>query len=253
MPFSASRCSQQQSRHHSRCRANATAGRQCISQDLGRTATEGSLILLLSTVPEAILETVLSRCVETALRPEAKQQSTPEEEAILSALKECLITKKGQDLAAAFRLARAVQEILSEIRERIASEHEDLLRKETARYKQASDNSSWFEERAGQVKALVEAGALRERERVLQAIFDAVGGALRAQHGLPVQDPVVAALSRKFSAKELLRCLDTLELLRRRLALGVQESLAFESGFLEMITVHESSHSATSSAETSLE
>ena len=50
-------------------RANATAGRQCISQDLGRTA-RGSLILLLSTVPEAILETVLSRCVETALRPE---------------------------------------------------------------------------------------------------------------------------------------------------------------------------------------
>ena len=205
----------------------------------------GSLIVLLSTVPEAILETVLSRCVETALRPETKQESTSEERAILSALKECLINEERPGAAAAFRLARAVHDILTEIRERISSEHEDMLRKETARYKQASDNSSWFEERAGQVKALVEAGALRERERVLQAIFDAVGGALRAQHGLPVQDPVVAALSQKFSAKELLRCLDTLELLRRRLALGVQESLAFESGFLEMITVHESSHSAT--------
>ena len=205
----------------------------------------GSLIVLLSTVPEAILETVLSRCVETALRPEAKQQSTSEERAILSALKECLITEERPGAAPAFRLARAVHDILTEIRERITSEHEDLLRKETTRYKQASDKSSWFEERAGQVKALVEAGALRERERVLQAIFDAVGGALRAQHGLPVQDPVVAALSQKFSANELLRCLETLELLRRRLALGVQESLAFESGFLEMITVHESSHSAT--------
>jgi DNA polymerase III subunit delta' len=205
----------------------------------------GSLILLLSTVPEAILETVLSRCVETALRPGAKQKSTPEEQAILSALEECLITEERPGPAAAFRLARAVQDILSEIRERIASEHEVELRKETARYKQASDDSSWFEERAGQVKALVEAGALRERERVLQALFDAVGGALRAQHGLSAQDPIVAALSQKFSAKELLRCLDALELLRRRLALGVQESLAFESGFLEMITVHENSHSAT--------
>jgi DNA polymerase III subunit delta' len=205
----------------------------------------GSLIVLLSTVPEAILETVLSRCVETALRPEAKQESTSEEQTILSALKECLITEEKPGAAAAFRLARAVQDILMEIRERIASEHEDLLRKETARYKQASDNSSWFEERAGQVKALVEAGALRERERVLQAVFDAIGGALRGQHDLPVQQPVIAALSQKFSARELLRCLDSLELLRRRLALGVQESLAFESGFLEMITVHESSHSAT--------
>jgi DNA polymerase III subunit delta' len=205
----------------------------------------GSLIVLLSTVPEAILETVLSRCVETALQPEAKLESTPEEEAILSALKESLITQERSAVAAAFRLARAVQEILSEIRERITSEYEDQLRQETARYKQASDGSSWFEERAGQVKALVEAGALRERERVLQAVFDAVGGALRTQHGLPVQNSVVAALSEKFSAKELLRCLDALELLRRRLALGVQESLAFESGFLEMITVHESSRSAT--------
>jgi DNA polymerase-3 subunit delta' len=205
----------------------------------------GSLLLLLSTVPEAILETVLSRCVETALRPEAKQESTPEEQAILRALEECLITEQRPGPAAAFRLARAVQDILSEVRERIASENEVLLRKETARYKQASDDSSWFEERAGQVKALVESGALRERERVLQALFEAVGGALRAQHGLSFQDPVVAALSQKFSAKDLLRCLDTLELLRRRLALGVQESLAFESGFLEMISVHESSHSAT--------
>ena len=98
--------------------------------------------------------------------------------------------------------------------------------------------------RTHRVKALVEAGALRERERA-PAIFEAVAAALRAQHGVPVEDPVVAALSRKFSAKDLLRCLDTLELLRRRLALGVQETLAFESGFLEMITVHESSRSAT--------
>ena len=204
----------------------------------------GSLILLLSTVPEAIPETVLSRCVETALRPEAKQESTSEEQTILDALKECLMVDERPGVAGAFRLARAVQDILSEIRERIASEHEDLLRKETARYKQASDGSSRFEERAGHVKALVEAGVLRERERVLQAIFDAIGGALRAQHGRPVQNSVIAALSQRFSAKELLRCLDALELLRRRLALGVQESLAFESGFLEMITVYESFHSA---------
>ncbi len=196
----------------------------------------GSLILLLSTVPEAILETVLSRCVETALQPSAKQQSTLEEKAILRALEECLISERKPGPAAAFRLARAVQDILSEMRERIATEYEKVLRKETARYKQACEDSSWFEERAGQVKALVEAGVLRERERVLQAVFDAFGEALRAQHGVPVENPIVTALSRKFSAKDLLRCLDTLELLRRRLALGVQESLAFESGFLEMVT-----------------
>ena len=54
----------------------------------------GSLIVLLSTVPEAILQTVLSRCVETALRPETKQEPTPEEQAILSALKESRISEE---------------------------------------------------------------------------------------------------------------------------------------------------------------
>ena len=39
----------------------------------------GSLILLLSTVPEAILETVLSRCVETACGLRRSNESTPEE------------------------------------------------------------------------------------------------------------------------------------------------------------------------------
>ena len=97
----------------------------------------------------------------------------------------------------AFRLARAVQRFCGDSRK--DQNTKSLLRKET-RYKQASDNSSWFEERAGQVKALVEAGALRERERVLQAIFDAVGGV--ASTTWPSrQDPVVAALSQKFSAK----------------------------------------------------
>lgn len=206
----------------------------------------GSLILLLSTVPEAILETVLSRCVETGLQPPTKQEPSPQEKAILKALEECLVVEKKPGPTAAFRLARALQDILAEIREKIASDYEGVLRKETARYKQACEDSTWFEERHGQIKALVEAGALRERERVLQAVFDALGEALRAQHGLPVESPVIRALSRKFSTQSLLRGLDILESLRRRLALGVQESLAFESGFLEMMSIHETARSAAS-------
>jgi DNA polymerase III subunit delta' len=198
-----------------------------------------SLILLLSTVPEAILETVLSRCVETQLRQSAKPEPTPEELAVLGALEECLVTEANPGPATAFRLARALQDILAEVRERIASEYESVLRKETARYKQACEGTSWLEERTGQIRALVEAGALRERERVLQTIFDALGGALRAQHGFAVEDSLVRALSEKFSTTGLLRHLDVLESLRRRLALGVQESLAFESGFLEMINIRE--------------
>jgi hypothetical protein len=211
-----------------------------------RSACAGSLILLLSTVPEAIPETVLSRCVETTLQQSARQKPSAEELAVLKALEECFVIETRPGPATAFRLARSLQEILSQIRERIASDYENILRKETARYKQASEDAYWLKGRTAQIRALVEAGALRERERVLQAVFDALGEALRAQHGFPAENPVVRALAEKFTTPDLLRGLDILESLRRRLALGVQESLAFECGFLEMINIHETAQSAVS-------
>ena len=196
----------------------------------------GSLILLLSTRPKAILETVRSRCVETALLDAAKRIPTAEELAILKALEECLVNQARPGVAEAFRFTRSVQSVLFALREKISSEYESILRKETARYKQACEDSSWLEERTAQIKALVEASALRERERILQIVVDALGEALRAQHGFPAENPVVKALAKRISTEDLLRRLDALESLRRRLVLGVQESLALECGFLEMIT-----------------
>ena len=196
----------------------------------------GSLILLLSTRPKAILETARSRCIEIPLLEGTKRLPAAEEMAILAALKECLVDHAIPGVAEAFRFTRALQSILLSLREKIASEYESLLRKETARYKQALDDSSWLEERTAQIKALVEAGALGERDRILQIVFDALGAALRVQHGLAPENPVVDALARKIPTRDLLRRIDVLESLRYRLALGVHESLALESGFLEMIT-----------------
>jgi DNA polymerase-3 subunit delta' len=205
----------------------------------------GSLILLLSTRPKAILETVRSRCIETPLLDRAERIPTADELAVLAALKECLVDHPRPGVAEAFRFTRTVQSILSELREKISSEYESILRKETARYKQACDDSSWLEERSAQIKALVEASAVGERDRILQIVFDSLGAALRAQHGFAAGNPVVEALARKIPTNDLLRRIDVLESLRRRLALGVQESLALESGFLEMIgeTRSEADHS----------
>ena len=114
--------------------------------------------------------------METALQAPTTREPSAEETAIFRALEECLVIQKEPGPAAAFRLSRTLQDILAHVRERIASEYESVLRRETARYKQACEDSSWFEERAGQIKALVEAGALRERERILQIVFDAAKG-----------------------------------------------------------------------------
>lgn len=196
----------------------------------------GSLILLLSTLPEAILETVLSRCVETPLMGEKSISSSQEETAILKALSEALLSP-GAGAGEAFRFTRAVQALLTEARERISEEYESSLKAEAAHYKQASEGGSWLQERTEQVKAMTEASALRERERILHLIVDILGRALRTHHGQPSDNATIRALSEKFPPKNLLRRLDAMETLRRRLAMGVQESLSLESGFLEMITV----------------
>jgi len=184
----------------------------------------GSLILLLSSLPEAMLETILSRCVETALH---------------HALEECLVRPTQPGAADAFRFTRAIQGILADLREKISSENDEELKRQSAHYKQTSDSASWLSERAEQVKALTEATVLRERDRVLQIVFDALGQALRLQTGPAPATPTVKLLSEKFTSANLLRRIDALEKLRRRLAMGVQEALALESGFLEMILLQE--------------
>lgn len=202
---------------------------------------DGSLILLLSSLPEAILETVLSRCVETPLYRQGKSEPSPEEAAILKALDNYLIKPQKPGAAEAFGFTRTVQGLLAELREKISSEYDSTLKEETSRYKQTSESGSWLEERAGQIKALTEAGVLRERERVLQIIVEALSDALRSQHGHPPANAVIQSLAAKFSTTHLLKRLDALETLRRRLAMGVQEALALESSFMEMITLPSSS------------
>lgn len=87
------------------------------------------------------------------------------------------------------------------------------------------------------MKALTEASSLRERERVLQIVLDILSRALRAQHGQPENETAIQALAAKCDPKNLLRRIDALENIRRRLAMGVQEALSLESGFLEMVVV----------------
>ena len=195
----------------------------------------GSLILLLSALPEAMLETVLSRCVDTPIHGTGKREASPEEAAVLTALDECLVRPPRPGAAEAFRFTRAVRDLMADRREKISDEYEATLKADIAHYKQTSDGASWLDDRAEQIKALSEAGALRERERILQIVCDALSSALRTRHGQPAASTVVKSLAEKFPTPNLLRRLDALETLRRRLASGVQEALALESGFLEMI------------------
>jgi DNA polymerase III delta prime subunit len=86
----------------------------------------GSLILLLSTRPKAILETARSRCIEIPLLEGTKRLPAAEEMAILEALKECLVDHAIPGIAG-LSGSRERSSILR--REKIASERDQ--RKET--------------------------------------------------------------------------------------------------------------------------
>ena len=189
-------------------------------------------VLMLGALPEAILETVLSRCVETSLEG-GKGEPSAEEKALLQAVETCLLGKNVPSAAEAFRLTRTFQALLTDVREKLTKELETALKAEAARYKQASEGGDWLQERTEQVKALSESAALRERDKLIGTLIGVFGDALRVQQGQPAQHPTGELMARMLPASSLFHCLDTVETMRRRLALGVQEALALEAGILE--------------------
>ncbi len=162
----------------------------------------GSLILLLSALPEAMLETVLSRCVEVPLA-QARHGKTPvpEEQAILRALTECLIKPPQPGASDAFRFTRAIQTLLADARERIGDENDETLKAEASPV-QAGGGWLFLVEGAHRANEVPDRGRLlRERERILQIVLDILSRALRAQHGHPDEEAVVRDLAGRFDAR----------------------------------------------------
>src|SRR5213596_1876021 len=109
-----------------------------------------SLLLLLSALPEALPETILSRCIAIPLTPNGQRQGKDEEEKLVKLLQQT----SGQEswmIQFAYRLAHEFQRLLRRIRTQIKRETEKALKKEQTRDKDATDGT-WLEEREGYYK-----------------------------------------------------------------------------------------------------
>jgi DNA polymerase III subunit delta' len=194
----------------------------------------GSILILTSSLPEALLETILSRCFHTPLHG-GETQPGPEAELVLAAIEKTLLAEGPATVASAFHLTRSLQDILADIRERIAGEYSALLKQESAKYKAATGGSEWLDDREAQIKALAESTVLRERERLLGAFLLAFGGALAVRSGAASPHPVCNALAARFSHDNLLAKIDALHSMQHRLAMNVNEALALEAGMLDIV------------------
>ncbi len=193
----------------------------------------GSHIFLLTSVPDAVLETILSRCISVPLRPAAPPPPTERELLVAETLRKALVGEA--DLASAIRFTRVFQSAISETRESITDELEAAFKKEVKAYKDTTD-SRWQDGREEQIKARAEAVVVQERARLLAAAERVLVDALRHHHE-PSDDTSVAAIAARNPPHTLLQRLAALNHTRDLLARGVNEGLALESGFLEMIAL----------------
>jgi DNA polymerase-3 subunit delta' len=198
-----------------------------------------SLLLLLSALPEALPETILSRCISIPLAPDGKVQSKAEEEKLVKSLQQTA-RHVTWSIQFAYRLAQEFQQLLRAVRDEVKLETDEALKQETARYKDTTDGA-WLEEREEYYKALTESLYLQRRAALVETLFAWWTDVLRAGNGvgqrdIPAAKQETAALARRFGNAGILKRIRLLEELRAHLGRNVHEGLAIEVAFLTIFT-----------------
>jgi len=198
-----------------------------------------SLLLLLSALPEALPETILSRCIAIPLEPNGQPQRRNEEEKLVKLL-QLASHEKSWTVQFAYGLAQEFQRLLRGVREEVKCEIDEALKQEQMRYKDATDGA-WLEEREEYYKALTESLYLQRRAGLLETLFAWWTDVLRenkgvTQRSLPRARKETAALATRFGPAEILKRIRSLEELRDHLGRNVHEALAIEVAFLIIFT-----------------
>jgi len=189
---------------------------------------DGSLLILTTQLPEAILETIRSRCISVVLHSSTPRPVGSREERLARKLTEFFGPGAKSDATAAFGLTRVFRDLIEEVREEAAERTKEELAAEKARFGKTTEGD--WENREEALKASSEAEVLQERSLLLGVVADYFGGALRKLHFQTKGGSVETDESRR-----LIRSLDAVEKLRSTLERGIQEGLALEAGFLELM------------------
>ncbi len=198
----------------------------------------GALLLLLTGKPEELLPTTLSRVIEIELIPEEGARQFSEHEKKLLALLEAQAQRPSGSMAAALNLKAAFEEVLDEMREDIEEEAEEDFDKEKEHYQKTTDSSSYLKGREEQMKALIEATYLHQRDALLELLLSWMGDIIRHKVGgefldLPEYAQATRAVADKLSMEEATRRLRMLNKLEQHLHTNVNENLALEVCFIQ--------------------
>jgi len=199
-----------------------------------------SILILLTTEPQRILETILSRCLRLNFSGEGPRQLEPARLAWLASFSELAGTEQ-KSLLGRYRLMDLVLQQLNQMKATI--EEGLTARSPLQRYRDVEREleEKWEDE----LKAAIEAEYRRQRADLLVALqwwlrdvwllkledgSQKKGAELR---NFP-QMSGCASVARRISATDAMENLSAMEQLQRWLHTNVQEALALEVGFLKL-------------------
>jgi DNA polymerase-3 subunit delta' len=195
-----------------------------------------SVILVLTTEPERILETVQSRCLRLSFSGESGPKLDPVYEAWLSSFSEMAL-KREQSLLGRYRLLGSLLTKLNEIK----AETEKTLTARSPLERYDSVEPRLREKWEDELSAAVEAEYRRRRGDLLLALqwwlrdvwVQALNLGLDLM-SLPKLAAAAHAVGSRISPSDALQNIEVLEQTQRLLGSNVQEALALEVGLLKL-------------------
>ncbi len=197
----------------------------------------GCLLILLTTKPERLLPTILSRCVNITLMSDSDERKPLEGEAemiqtLLRAGKQGFST-----VARALTIKSVFASILTKRKAEIAKECDFALKEEQDHYKNATDGE-WLKEREKYYEALTQSEYLLERSKFIDLLVLWLGDLVRIKSKAPKLEfkkhtDAMEVVAEKESLESLLARMDAVEDLRSMSETNVSEALALEVSFMK--------------------
>lgn len=197
-----------------------------------------TLLVLLTSAPGQILDTVLSRCLRVELHSPGRRRLNDWQLQWVHHLGSVLGQANGRlDTGQALGLTRAFAAVLGELRKEVESGVKEAVKERADAYGKAIEEGVLKREEEAN-KAKVEALYLEQREHLLAVTLALLGDVLRRQNQverleLPDQADLTTALAGQWSREQTIARLDSWRELHATMATNVNENLALEVAFLQ--------------------
>ncbi len=194
------------------------------------------LLILCTSQPDQLLQTILSRCVRVNLLQSGEFKLTPIQEALLPHWVEACRRLNSDVAALTFRAK--LMEVLADARAAITANMTQALKEEAKDVAQGTDAANWEARNKDTMAALIETEYLEQRYQALDLLISWFGQAVRIASGAPELTPIhpdVKTMAAQIPVKDLLRRMESLNKLRDDLNFNIHETLALNVRLLDAI------------------